>query len=295
MKNTNTTSIILDGRLVANEVLKIVKDEINLLKESNKRLPGLAVVLVGDDPASHTYVGSKEKKSKELGIKSIVHRLPSTISEEELIKTVHTLNKDVNIDGILIQLPLPKHINTDKVLRNISPSKDVDGLHPHNLGKLLIGEKCLKPCTPNGVIQILDHYKIEVEGKNIVIIGRSILVGKPVAILLLNKNATVTIAHSKTKNLEEIAGKADVLITAIGKPKMVKKSWVKNDAVLIDVGINRITVDGVNKLVGDVDFEDVSEKCSAITPVPGGVGPVTIAMLMSNTLEAYKMRSGEST
>ena len=292
MNKTQSTPIILNGRTVADEVLKNVKLEINDLKIKGKRVPGLAVVLVGNDPGSQTYVNSKEKKSIDLGIYSEIHRLPESTQEEELLKLITALNKNVNIDGILVQLPLPKHINSDRVIKNISPSKDVDGLHPHNLGKLISNEKSLKPCTPSGVMEILKYYSINPEGKNAVVIGRSILVGKPISLLLLNKNATVTIAHSKTKDIEAICKNADILVVAIGKPNFVKKEFVKSDAIIIDVGINRIQVAGENKLVGDVDFNEVSPICKAITPVPGGVGPVTIAMLMSNTLEAYKMRSG---
>lgn len=292
MNKTQSTPIILNGRTVADEVLKNIKLEINDLKIKDKRVPGLAVVLVGNDPGSQTYVNSKEKKSIELGIYSEVHRLPESTQEEELLKLITALNKNVNIDGILVQLPLPKHINSDKIIKNISPSKDVDGLHPHNLGKLISNEKCLKPCTPNGVMEILKYYSINPEGKNAVVIGRSILVGKPISLLLLNKNATVTIAHSKTKDIEALCKNADILVVAIGKPNFVKKEFVKSDAIVIDVGINRIQEAGGSKLVGDVDFNEVAPICKAITPVPGGVGPVTIAMLMSNTLEAYKMRSG---
>lgn len=285
-------NIILDGKVVSEAILKNVKAEITEIKSSGQRVPGLAVVLVGNDPASQAYVGSKEKKSIELGIYSEVHRLPDTTSEEDLIKVISSLNKSINIDGILVQLPLPKHINSDKIINSISPSKDVDGLHPHNLGKLVSSKQCLKPCTPLGVIEILKHYSISIEGKNVVVIGRSILVGKPVSLLLLENNATVTIAHSKTKDLKSICKNADILITAIGKPKFVKKDWVKETTIVVDVGINKIIENDKPKLVGDVDFNDVAPHCKAITPVPGGVGPVTIAMLMSNTLTAYKMRSG---
>jgi len=292
MKTINSSPLLLNGREVANEVLKNVKIEINEIKASGKRAPGLAVVLVGNDPASETYVGSKEKKSLELGIYSEVYKLLDTTTEEELIDIINLLNKNKNIDGILVQLPLPKHINTEKIIRTINPSKDVDGLHPFNLGKLISRERCLKPCTPLGVMEILKQYSIDIQGKKAVVIGRSILVGKPISLLLLDKNATVTIAHSKTQNLEDVCREADILVAAIGKPKFVKKDWIKKGAVVIDVGINRILENDKGKLVGDVDFENVSPLCKAITPVPGGVGPVTIAMLMSNTLEAYKMRTG---
>ncbi len=288
MTKVNSSPLILNGRTVANEVHKQIKDEMKQIVRENKRIPGLAVVLVGEDPASYTYVKNKEKACIELGLHSEVYRLPTNITEPELIKLIYSLNNNTNIDGILVQLPLPKHINTEKLLEQINPTKDVDGLHPYNLGNLLSGKGYLKPCTPQGVIEILKHYSINLKNKSAVVIGRSTLVGKPLALLLLEENVTVTIAHSKTNNLDKVSREADILICAAGKPKLVKRNWVKSESVVIDVGINKITENGVSKLVGDVDYDEVSAVCQAITPVPGGVGPVTIAMLMANTLKAYK-------
>lgn len=291
MTKVNSTPLILNGREVANEVLKVIKDYLYTLKSQNKRIPGLAVILVGENPASHTYVKNKVKTCNDLGIYSEVHQLSANISEFDLVKLIHSLNKNQSIDGVLIQLPLPNHIRTDKVMEELDPNKDIDGLHPQNLGKLVSSQECLKPCTPLGVIQILKHYSINISGLNCVIIGRSTLVSKPLAFMFLRENATVTIAHSKTVNIENISRSGDILVSATGKANLVKKDWVKQGAIVIDVGINRIFQNNEPKLVGDVDFESVSQVCKAITPVPGGVGPVTIAMLMSNTLEAYKMRT----
>lgn len=288
MVKVNSTPVILDGHAVAQGVIKKIKSEINELRLKNKRMPGLAVILVGENPASYTYVKNKEKACIDLGIYSEVHRLPTNISESELIKLIETLNNEKNVDGILLQLPLPIHIKPEKVTELISPNKDVDGLHPVNLGKLLAGQEGLKPCTPLGVMEILKHYSINLSGMHAVVIGRSTLVGKPLSILLLAENTTVTIAHSKTEDLEEITRAADILVSAVGKALLVKKRWVKPDSIIIDVGINKIFENNKSRLVGDVDFEDVKSLCQAITPVPGGVGPVTIAMLMSNTLKAYK-------
>lgn len=296
MVKVNSTPLILNGREVAAEVLEGARNEINHLKSQNKRIPGLAVILVGDNPGSHTYVRNKEKTCIELGLYSEVHKLPANISEIELVKLIASLNHNNKIDGILVQLPLPVHIKSENIINQLNPDKDIDGLHPYNLGKLLSGQKCLVPCTPKGVIQILKHYSINIKGVHAVIMGRSNLVGKPLSILLLQENATVTVTHSKTKNLEEITRSADILICAIGSAKLVKKDWVKSNAVIIDVGINKVSEAESNnsKLVGDVDYEDVFNMCRAITPVPGGVGPVTIAMLISNTLEAYKNNSQKS-
>lgn len=288
MVETNTTPILLNGREVANEVLKNVENEINTIKSNNKRPPGLAVLLVGENPASKTYVNNKEKACNSIGIYSEVHKFQDNITQESLMERIEQLNNDNKIDGILLQLPLPSHLDSQKLINAISPKKDVDGLNPINLGKLMSGQQCLKPCTPLGVIEILKHYSINLSGAKAVVIGRSSLVGKPVSLLLLEKNASVTVVHSKSKNIEQITKTADILICAIGKPRLVKKDWVKPGATIIDVGINKITEQGKDKLVGDVDFEDVKALCKAITPVPGGVGPVTIAMLLSNTLEAYK-------
>ena len=290
MTKVNSKPLILNGRIVADEVQKSTADEIELLKSQNKRIPGLAVVLIGDNPASHIYVKNKEIACKKLGIYSEVHHLQTNTSENEVIKLINSLNSNDKIDGILVQLPLPIHIKTEKVIDSIDPNKDVDGLHPYNLGKLMRGQKTLTPCTPQGVIEILSHYSININGMSTVVIGRSTLVGKPLSMLLLEKNATVTIAHSKTYNIEEIARNADVLISAVGKPKLITKTWIKPDAIVIDVGINRVYENGNSKLVGDVDYDNVNSMCRAITPVPGGVGPVTIAILMANTLKAYKER-----
>ncbi len=290
MVETNTIPILLNGREVATEVLKNVANEINTIKSNNKRVPGLAVLLVGDNPASKTYVNNKEKACNNIGIYSEVHKFQDNINQENLKERLEQLNNDNKIDGILLQLPLPSHLNSQKLINAINPKKDVDGLNPVNLGKLMSGQQCLKPCTPLGIIEILKHYSINITGAQVVVIGRSPLVGKPVSLLLLEKNASVTVVHSKSKNIEQITKTADILVCAIGKPKLVKKDWVKPGVIIIDVGINKITEQGKDKLVGDVDFEDVKAICKAITPVPGGVGPVTIAMLLSNTLEAYKNR-----
>ena len=263
MEKIKAKPLILDGKTYAKEILHHVKSEIDILNLQNKRVPGLAVILVGENPSSTTYVHNKEKKCKENSIYSEIHRLPTNISEKELINIIDSLNKNTLIDGIIVQLPLPIHLKDERILEHISPNKDVDGLHPYNIGKLTSGQNGLQPCTPKGIIGILKHYSINLEGMSTVVIGRSNLVGKPISLLLLRENATVTITHSKTKNLQEITRSADLLICAIGKPK----------------------------LVGDVDFEDVSSICQAITPVPGGIGPVTVAMLLANTLEAYKRRT----
>ncbi|MBI2996809.1 MAG: bifunctional methylenetetrahydrofolate dehydrogenase/methenyltetrahydrofolate cyclohydrolase FolD [Candidatus Melainabacteria bacterium] len=289
MIKTDSPPLILNGRQVADEVLKVVSNEISLLKSKNKRVPGLAVVIIGNNPASLTYIKNKEKVSTELGIYSKVHNLPATTSEEELISEIIQLNNNNKIDGILVQLPLPAHIRSERIIETIDPKKDVDGLHPYNLGKLFSGQECLKPCTPQGIIEILKYYSINLVGKHSVIIGRSILVGKPLAALLLIENSTVTITHSKTKNIEEISKTADILISAIGKANLIKNNWIKKDAIVIDVGINRINENGAFKIIGDVDFNSVKLVCKAITPVPGGVGPLTIAMLMKNTIKAYKL------
>lgn len=291
MEKISTKPIILNGRDVADEVLKNLQGELNSIKAAGKRLPGLAVVLIGNNPASQTYVNNKEKMCKKLGINSHVYKLPPETSEKELLLLIDKLNSNNEIDGILIQLPLPIHLKFEKIITRLDPLKDVDGLHPINLGKLLSNQDCPKPCTPVGVIKILKHYSIDLTGMNAVIIGRSTLVGKPLSMLLLAENATVTIAHSKSENIEKLAKSGNVLIAAAGKAGLVKKNWVKNDAIVIDVGINKIHENGIGKLVGDVLYDEVSTVCKAITPVPGGVGPVTIAMLMSNTIQAYNNRN----
>lgn len=293
MTKINSSPLILSGREVSDEVLKGIKIEINDIKAKNKRLPGLSVILVGDNPASNTYVKNKTKVCEELGIHPKIYKFDTEIKTNELIKIIQTLNKDKTIDGILLQLPLPIHIKPEIIINEIDPLKDVDGLSPINLGKLLSGQDCLAPCTPQGVMKILKHYLIDITGMNAVVIGRSTLVGKPLSMMLLACNATVSIAHSKSENISQITKSADILVCAVGKAKLVKKDWVKPDAVVIDVGINKIIENGSSKLVGDVDFDSVKSVCKAITPVPGGVGPTTVAMLMANTLKAYKLRGDD--
>ncbi|WP_172197556.1 bifunctional methylenetetrahydrofolate dehydrogenase/methenyltetrahydrofolate cyclohydrolase FolD [Campylobacter sp. RM16188] len=278
--------ILLDGKAVSAKMKERVKNEAVKLKNLGVE-PALAVILVGEDKASQTYVASKEKACHACEIKSIMHRLPEQTTQSELLALIDLLNLDDSIDGILVQLPLPKHINTDKILESISPNKDVDGFHAINVGKLSSGLDGFVPCTPLGIMEILKEYDIDVSGKNACVIGRSNIVGKPMANLLLNASATVTVTHSKTKNLKEICKSADILVAAIGKPFFVTEDMVKDGAIVIDVGINRLD-DG--RLVGDVDFDKVASKCSYITPVPGGVGPMTIAMLLSNTIKSAKNR-----
>ena len=281
-------AVIIDGKGLGLKVRSKIAEDVKQIVKSGSRVPGLAVILVGDDPASSVYVNMKEKACVEAGFKSVLHRLSSDISTEELISFVNSLNSDDSIDGILVQLPLPKHIDEKRVLYSVDPSKDVDGFHPINVGLMHIGEDTLFPCTPYGVMKIFEEYDIDLFGKHAVVLGRSNIVGKPMASLLLKSNATVTICHSKTKNIESVVRLGDIVVAAVGIPNFVKSSFVKDGAVVIDVGINRLN----GKLVGDVDFEDVKDKCSYITPVPGGVGPMTIAMLMANTLKAYQKRTG---
>ena len=275
---------IIDGKKVSSHIKDNIAAEVKILKNKTGKTPGLAVVLVGDDPASAVYVKNKNKTCKNIGFQSFEHILPENTSEDKLLNLINELNNDDQVNGILVQLPLPSHISSKTILVSINPQKDVDGFHLENVGRLVTGNALFKPCTPAGIIKLLDEYKIEIEGKNAVIIGRSNIVGKPVSFLLLERNATVTICHSRTKVLPSITRSADILIAAIGKPNFVSLDMVKNNAVVIDVGINRL--DG--KLVGDVDFTSVSKQASLITPVPGGVGPMTIAMLMENTLQAFK-------
>ena len=277
---------ILDGKAVSLKVKESVKVRAEELKKFGVE-PTLAVVLVGEDKASQTYVRAKEKACNEYGIKSVAHRLSENTTQAELLALINVLNLDDSIHGILVQLPLPKHIDTNTVLATIDPAKDVDGFHAVNVGKLVSGLDGFVPCTPLGVMEILKEYGIEVAGLNAVVIGRSNIVGKPMANLLLNASATVTVTHSKTKNLKEICKNADLIVAAIGKPFFLKADMVKDGAVVIDVGINRLD-DG--RLVGDVDFDEVAPKCSYITPVPGGVGPMTIAMLLNNTILAAQAK-----
>jgi methylenetetrahydrofolate dehydrogenase (NADP+)/methenyltetrahydrofolate cyclohydrolase len=278
-------AVIIDGKAVAKEVQKQIKDEVEGLERRWGLVPGLAVVLVGDDPASHIYVRNKEKACKEVGIKSFEHLLPPTVSERDLLALVHQLNKDKRVHGILVQLPLPAHIRAEKVLEAISPSKDIDGFHPVNQGSLLLGSDGFKPCTPMGIMRLLAAVNCDPKGKNAVVVGRSNIVGKPVALMLLAKHATVTICHSRTASLRDEVSRADILIVAIGKAGLVRGDWVKPGAVVIDVGVNRSSN---GKLCGDVEFDTAKERASAITPVPGGVGPMTICMLLYNTLKAAK-------
>lgn len=278
----------MDGKAVSAAVKERIKNEVAELSKSGVGT-GLAVIIVGDDPASKIYVGSKEKACADLGIISKKFALPENTEEEELLELIYKLNNNPEVNGILCQLPLPKHINESAVINAISPEKDVDAFHPQNVGKIMIGDFDYLPCTPAGIMEILKAYDIDPCGKKCVVIGRSNIVGKPMAMLLLHKNGTVTICHSKTRDLKEICRTADILVAAVGKPRFVTADMVKDGAVVIDVGMNRPKGE---KLCGDVDFDNVAEKCSYITPVPGGVGPMTIAMLMQNTLTAAKKQNG---
>lgn len=276
-------TIILDGKSLADKITQNLKNEVSKLDKK----PKLAVILVGDNPASEIYVRNKEKRAVEIGFESLVLPLPKDISEENLLEHIYILNEDENINAILIQLPLPAHLNKQRIMEAIEPIKDVDGFTSYNFGRLALGYKPYSyPCTPKGIIRLLDEYNIEIEGKNALVIGRSIIVGKPVSLLLQSRNATVTTAHSKTKKLKELASKADIIVSAVGKPRFITADYVKENAIIVDVGINRTE----NGLCGDVDFVNVKEKTSFITPVPKGVGPMTIAMLMENTLELYKIQ-----
>ena len=278
---------IIDGKALAKEIQSNVAKEVKELKDKYNIVPGLAVILVGDDPASHAYVKMKAKACEEVGFYSITHNMPDTISQEEIIGTIEMINQNPRIDGILVQLPLPKHIDTNAILEVIDPAKDVDGFHPYNVGRLVTNLDGFIPCTPLGVMKMFEKYGIELEGKDVCVVGASNIVGKPMAALLLNANVTVTVTHIYTKDLASHTKKADIVIVGVGVPKLIKADMVKEGAVLIDIGINRLD-DG--SLVGDADFEALKEKCSYITPVPGGVGPMTIAMLLSNTLKAAKAR-----
>lgn len=277
---------LIDGKAISAKVKEEVKNEAAQLTEKGV-VPCLAVILVGDDKASQTYVNSKEKACKACGIRSLKYTLEANTGESALIDLIQSLNENDEVDGILVQLPLPKHIDENKILEKISCEKDVDGFHAVNVGRLVSGLDGFVPCTPCGIMRLFKEYGIKVSGKNAVVIGRSNIVGKPMANLLLNANATVTVTHSKTQNLAKITKDADIIVVAIGKPNFLKADMVKNGAVVIDVGINRLEN---NKLVGDVDFENVANKCSFITPVPGGVGPMTIAMLLKNTIKSAKNR-----
>ena len=278
--------MIIDGKKEAALLREEIKKEISLLKEKTKKVPGLSVILIGDFTPSQIYVKNKEKNSKEVGINSEVIKYPKDITEQEVLNKIKELNNNPEVSGILVQLPLPKHINKEKIINAIHPKKDVDGFNPINVGNLASGYDAIIPCTPLGCLHLIKKIEKNLSGKHAVIIGRSNLNGKPMAQLLLRENCTVTIVHSKTKDLKAECQKADILVAAVGKANLVKGDWVKKDSIIIDVGINKVE----EKIVGDVDFESVKEKVKAITPVPGGVGPMTIACLLKNTLECFKAR-----
>ncbi len=290
--------ILLDGKKISDEILSEIANEVRILKHDQKKIPHLAAVLVGNDGASETYVASKVRNCEKVGFKSTLIRLEDTISENELLKVINSLNDNTDIDGFIVQLPLPKHINENKITQAIAPNKDVDGFHPTNVGLLALGNPVFISATPNGVMEILRRYNIDTEGKNCVILGRSNIVGSPMAILMSKNtnpgNATVTVCHSKTQNLKSYTTQADILIIAIGKPEFITSDMVKSGAVVIDVGIHRIPDSSKKsgfRLVGDVKFDEVAPKASYITPVPGGVGLMTICSLLQNTLKAAKMNS----
>lgn len=285
-------SSVIDGKQFADDLCEKLKAEVSELEAQHQLLPCIAVVLVGEDPASQVYVRNKVRRCEQLGIRSIEHRLGDDTTEEALLALINELNNDSAVHGILVQLPVPKQINDKAVLAAISPAKDVDGFHVENVGALTVGENQMVPCTPLGSLMMLQDRLGDLSGKHAVVIGRSNIVGKPMALLLLQQSCTVTIVHSRTKNIEALCQQADILVAAVGRPHFVKADWVKPGAVVIDVGINRIEQDGKSRLVGDVDFDAVSEVASAITPVPGGVGPMTIACLMYNTVAAAKMQQG---
>jgi methylenetetrahydrofolate dehydrogenase (NADP+)/methenyltetrahydrofolate cyclohydrolase len=292
-------AVILDGKKIASDIKAELKESIRKLKSEGKPVPGLVAILVGDNPASKVYVSSKSKDCEEIGIKSKVESLPEDTTEDELLNLIRKYNNDPEYHGILVQLPLPGHIDENRVIETIVPSKDVDGFHPQNVGNLVIGKDTFYPCTPYGIVEILKRYDIETSGKHVVVVGRSNIVGKPVANMMLQKkegaNSIVTVCHSAAKDLSRFTKEADILIAAIGRPKFIKASMVKEGAVVIDVGINRIedkTTKSGYRLVGDVDYEEVFEKASYITPVPGGVGLMTRAMLLRNTFEAYQKIMG---
>lgn len=288
---------LLDGKEISAKIKEEIKTEVAAMIDKELRPPHLAAILVGEDPASQTYVASKEKNCQAVGITSTAYRLPTNTSEEELLKTIEFLNNDDDVDGFIVQLPLPEHLDEDKVIKLINPAKDVDGFHPVNIGKMVLGEDTYLPATPYGIMELLKRYNIDTEGKHCVVLGRSNIVGTPMSLLMSRKtkpgNATVTMCHSRTKNIKELAVSADILIAAIGKPHFVTEDMVKEGAVVVDVGIHRMkdaTKKSGFRLIGDVDFENVSKKASYITPVPGGVGLMTIAGLLLNTLKARKSK-----
>lgn len=284
---------LLDGKALALRLQSQLASQIPALQAACGRPPGLAVLMVGDNPASAAYVRNKERACERVGMASFGHHLPATISQAELTKLIQHLNQDPRVDGILVQLPLPDHLDARSLLYEIDPDKDADGLHPVNLGRLVRGESGLRSCTPAGVMRLLADYQLPVTGQNVVVIGRSILVGKPLALMLLAADATVTIAHSRSQDLIAIARQADILVAAVGRPGLVTAEMVKPGAVVIDVGINRVSApDGKSSLVGDVDFNSVQAIAGWITPVPGGIGPMTVAMLLDNTVWSYRQRNG---
>ncbi|MBQ9136789.1 MAG: bifunctional methylenetetrahydrofolate dehydrogenase/methenyltetrahydrofolate cyclohydrolase FolD [Lachnospiraceae bacterium] len=278
---------IIDGKVISTQIKDELKEKVSRMKEDGTEVT-LAVIQVGADPASSVYVGNKKKACEYVGIRSLAYELPEETTEKELLDLIAELNGRKDVNGILVQLPLPSHIDEDKVIQNIDPKKDVDGFHPQSVGALCIGQPGFVSCTPAGIIQLLKRSGIEIAGKECVVIGRSNIVGKPMALLLLRENGTVTVAHSRTKDLKEVTKRADILVVAVGKPKMITREYVKEGAVVIDVGIHRMEN---KKLCGDVDYEDVAPICSAITPVPGGVGPMTIAMLMNNCVESVDLQA----
>lgn len=275
---------LLDGKKLSAKIKENLKNEISEFVSKTGTTPGLAVLLVGNDPASHTYVAMKAKACKEVGLYSIVHEMPDTVKEDDILSTIKMINENPKVHGLLVQLPLPKHVDATKILEAVDPAKDVDGFHPFNLGRLVAGLDTFVPCTPLGVMELLAEYGIEVKGKDCVVVGASNIVGKPMASLLLNAGATVDICHIHTKDLKAHTKNADMIFVGVGKAGLITADMVKEGAVVVDIGINKVG----DKLVGDVDFDDVSKKCTYITPVPGGVGPMTIAMLLSNTLKAAK-------
>ena len=278
---------LIDGKSLALKVQNSISAEVEALKREKNIVPGLAVILIGDDPASHAYVKMKAKACEKVGFYSITHNMPDSISQDEIIATIEMMNANPRIDGILVQLPLPKHVDTDKILEVIDPKKDVDGFHAYNVGRLVTKLDAFVACTPLGVMKMFEEYDIELQGKDVCVVGASNIVGKPMAALLLNANATVTVTHIHTKDLKAHTSKADIVVVGVGVPGLIQEDMVKEGAIVIDIGINRLE-DG--SLVGDVDFKNVSPKCSYITPVPGGVGPMTIAMLLNNTLKSAKVR-----
>jgi methylenetetrahydrofolate dehydrogenase (NADP+)/methenyltetrahydrofolate cyclohydrolase len=284
--------VLLDGKILSAKIKEEVKVEVTQIVKEKNITPGLAVILVGNDAASATYVASKAKACKDAGIYSVVHEMPESITQEELLDTINMMNNNPKLDGILVQLPLPKHIDTTTVLEAINPLKDVDGFHPYNVGRMVSNLDSFLSATPFGVMRMFEEHNIELSGKDVVVIGSSDIVGKPMASLLINRKATVTVCNSRTKDLKSHTSKADIVIIAVGVPYLLKEDMVKDGAIVIDVGINRLDT---GKLVGDADFEGLKNKCSFLTPVPGGVGPMTIAMLLKNTIKAAKLREKRET